>query len=98
MATQGDWGRLRGSRTQGAQVGVNALLTALVAPGWEVAIHSLPRRKLPRQHAPGAASTQDIQNGFDRGWQVGVARPPQRGIGGELGRERRPLSVAQPRG
>ena len=55
MATQGDWGRLRSSRTQGAQVGVNALPTALVAPGWEVAIHSLPRRKVPRQHAPEPA-------------------------------------------
>ena len=98
MATQGDWGRLRSSRTQGAQVGVNALPTALVAPGWEVAIHSLPRRKLPRHHAPGAASTQDIQNGLDHGWQVGVARPPQRGIGGELDRECLPLRLAQPSG
>ena len=42
--------------------------------------------------------TQDVQNGLDRGWQVGVARPPQRGIGGEVDRECRPLRLAQPRG
>ena len=42
--------------------------------------------------------TQDVQNGLDHGWQVGVARPPQLGIGGEVGREGRPLRVAQPRG
>ena len=77
---------------------MNALPTALVAPGWEVAIHGLPWRKIPRQHAPGAASAQDIQNGLDHGWQAGVARPPQRGIGGELDRECRPLCLAQPRG
>ena len=41
---------------------------------------------------------QDVQNGFDRGWQAGVARPPQRGIGGELDRECLPLRLAQPRG
>ena len=42
--------------------------------------------------------TQNVQNGLDRGWQVGVARPPQLGIGGEVGRECRPLRVAQPSG
>ena len=41
---------------------------------------------------------QDVQNGFDRGWQVGVARLPQLGIGGEVGRECLPLRLAQPSG
>ena len=47
---------------------------------------------------PGTAGTQDVQNGFDHGWQVGVARLPQLGIGSELDRECLPLRVAQPSG
>ena len=94
----GRLGRLHRSRTQGAQVAVNALPSAVIAPGSEVAIHGLPRRKVRRQHAPGAAGTQDIQNGLDHGSQVGVAKPPQRGIGGELDRECLPVRLAQPSG
>jgi hypothetical protein len=98
MATLGDWGRLRCSRTQGAQVAVNALPSAVVAPASEVAIHGLPRREVRRQHAPGAAGPQHIQNGLDHSPQVGLAGPPQLGISGEIGRECRPLCLAQPRG
>ena len=82
MATLGDWGRLRCSRTQGAQVAVNAL----------------PRREVRRQHAPGAAGPQHIQNGLDHSPQVGLAGPSQLGISREIGRECRPLCLAQPRG
>jgi len=98
MATLGDWWRLRCSRTQGAQVAVNALPSAVVAPTSEVAIHGLPRREVRRQHAPRAAGSQDVQDGLDHSPQVGLARPPQRGIGGKVDGKYRPLHVAQPRG
>ena len=41
---------------------------------------------------------QDVQDGLNYGSQVGFARPPQQGIGGEVDGKCRPLRVAQPRG
>ena len=59
-------------------------------------------RRSAKAETPTAAcartGTQDVQNGFDHGWQVGVARLPQLGIGSELDRECLPLRVAQPSG
>ena len=81
-----------------AQVAVNTLPSAVVAPAPEVAIDGLPRREVRGQHPPGTASPQDVQDGLDHGSQVGFARPPQRGISGEVDGEYCRLRVAQPRG
>ena len=97
MATQGDWGACTGAAPTGAGRGE----CASNCPGRarvEVSIHSLPRWEVRRQHAPGAAGTQEVQNSLDHSPQVGLAGPPQRGIGGEVGCECRPLCLAQPRG
>jgi hypothetical protein len=50
------------SFTQGI---VHGFPDTLFAPGTEVAIHCLPGRKIVGQHAPGAATPQNIENGID---------------------------------
>jgi len=59
-----------------AQIAVNALPSAVVAPTSKVAIDGLPRWEVRGQHAPGAAGPQDVQNGFDHGSQVGFRGRP----------------------
>jgi len=64
-------------------------------PSSEVAILGLPRRKVQRQPAPGAAGTQNIHNRLDHDSQVALATHPE--IGSEADHEYYPLRVAQPR-
>src|SRR5215212_957497 len=48
-----------------AQLGVQALPRPVEPPPPKPVVEGLPRREVPRQHAPGAAAFEDVEDGVE---------------------------------
>lgn len=74
---------------------VHGFPDTLLAPGVEVAVDGLPGREVVGQHAPGAATPQDIENGVDHFSDVHTsATAPSLGRGNEWFQDE-PLDIGQ---